>query len=124
MESNEALKIETWTSAAMDSPADIDKLVIYAFVTLGQRPVSNADLVARINGDNETRPLLLHLNENNAYDLTLNDGIYSAIVTQLPPSSTAFSYVIEVNSTGQISTGINIGPSIKFLSKTIVINRE
>lgn len=110
MENNDALKIETWTSAPMDSPADIDKLIIYAFVTLGQRPVSNVDLFAHIYGDNETQPLLLHLNENNAYDLTLNDGIYSAIVTQLPLSSTAFSYVIEVNSTGQMGTGINNRP--------------
>lgn len=108
MENDDAVQIETWTSASIGSPANASSLVIYALVTLGKRPVSGTDLIAHLTGDNITQPLTLRLSENSAHDVTLNDGIYSAVVMNLPPYSTSFSYVVEaVNNSGKIATGVN-----------------
>ncbi len=60
-----------------------------------------------INGDdNKESVFSVSLSESDPSDVTKGDGIYSALVTNLPRSSVRFSYVVEiVNGSGTVDAG-------------------
>lgn len=107
------IRVETWTNSIQNQPIDwkSERVVIYAQVTQQEKAVSGLNLVAYINGDDNTESVFsVSLSESDPSDVTKGDGIYSALVTNLPRSSIRFSYVVEiVNGSGTVDAG---NPSI------------
>ena len=103
------IRVETWTNSIQNQPIDwkSERVVIYAQVTQQEKAVSGLNLVAYINGDdNKESVFSVSLSESDPSDVTKGDGIYSALVTNLPRSSIRFSYVVEIdNGSGNVDNG-------------------
>lgn len=104
------VRVLSWTSAIQNKPVDwtIDRLVIYAQVFQQRKAVVGTNPTVYLIGDNSTEVVSVDLSEKNPSDITKNDGIYSAILTNLPHSSTHFYYIIEIkDGSGMVDEGNN-----------------
>lgn len=103
------VQVESWTNSFQNNPIDwkSDRVIIYTQVTKNQRAISDVNPLVYLIGDDSSEIFSFALNEDNPSDITKGDGIYSAIVTNLPRNSTHFYYVIEaVDSLGTVDFGI------------------
>lgn len=102
------VRVLSWTSAIQNKPIDwtIDRLVIYAQVFQERMAVIDTNPIVHLIGDNSTEVVSVALSENDPSDITKNDGIYSAIIANLPRSSTRFYYIIEINDGDGMVEGI------------------
>lgn len=110
VENSNGVRVESWTHSFQNNPIDwtVDRVVIYASISQQKRLVSGSSPVAYISGDSGSDVVAVALNENNPSDITKGDGIYSAIVTQFPKSSTHFAYVVEIiEGVGSVDSGLN-----------------
>lgn len=115
-EADDEVRVLSWTSAWQNKPIDwtTDRLVIYTQLFQKQKAVLGANPKVYIFGDNSTEVMTVYLNENDPSDITKNDGIYSAILTNFPRSSTRFYYVVEIiDGFGRVDEGSILSYSIK-----------
>ena len=108
---SETVSVETWTSSPQSLVDWSAKpIALYAYVADKQRrAISGLKVTAKIIGSGGST-LQVALEEDGPADVTKGDGIYSALLVDLPKQSSALAYVVEIiNSTGTIDSGTYSG---------------
>ena len=113
--SEDIVEIEAWTEVDMTQDYNTEEaprpVLIYARVTEAERPVVEAEVVARIvRPDGDSVDLVLHDHGAGHPDLEARDGVYSAAFTQFSQLAGFYSVkIVARNHEGRASVATSIG---------------